>query len=72
MTDFENARKLAQSPAGQQLAAMLQQMGGPQLQQAMDGAARGDFSQAKQAISALMNNPQARQLLEQLGEAHGK
>ncbi len=76
MNDFEKtipqARKLAQSPQGQQLAALLQQLGGPDLHQALQRASAGDFSQAKQAISALMENPQARQLLEQLGGINGK
>lgn len=72
MTDFENARKLAQSPEGQKLAALLQQLGGPDLEQAMKQAAKGDFSQAKLALTSLMQNPQARQLLEQLGGANGK
>ena len=76
MSDFEHAlqeaKRLSGTPEGQQLAAMLQQLGGPDLQQTIDQAAAGDFSQAQQVISALMRNPQARQLLEQLGGFHGK
>ncbi|MGM9589520.1 MAG: hypothetical protein ACI3V0_05035 [Faecousia sp.] len=76
MPDFEKtipqAKKLAQSPEGQQLAALLQQLGGSNLQQAMERAAKGDFSQAQQVISTLMENPQARQLLEKLGGTNGK
>lgn len=76
MSDFDHAiqeaMKLAATPEGKQLAALLQQLGGQNLQQTMDHAAAGDFSQAKKAISTLMQNPEARQLLEKLGGNHGK
>ncbi len=76
MSNFEKmlpqAQKMAQSQEGQQLASLLQQLGGPDLQQAMDNAAAGDFSQAQKVLSALMQNPQARQLLQQLGGNYGK
>ncbi len=64
---MQEALRLAKSPAGQQLLAILQQSGGAQLQQAMTQAAAGDYEAAKQALSGLMNRPEARQLLEQLG-----
>ena len=76
MSDFdhamEEARRLAGTPEGIQLAARLQQLGGYNMQQAMEAAAAGDLRQAKQAVSALMQDPQARQLLEMLGGNHGK
>lgn len=76
MSDFnhaiQEARKLANTPEGKQLAALLQQLGGHSMQQAMDAAATGDLTQARQAISALMQNPEARQLLEKLGGSNGK
>lgn len=59
--------RLAQSPAGQQLLALLQQNGGQQLQQAVDLASTGDYSQAKQALSALMASPEVQKLLKQMG-----
>ena len=75
MSDFENAMKdakrLAGSPEGKQLAALLQQLGGGDLQKAMDRAAAGDFSAAQNALSQLMKNPQARIILEKLGGNHG-
>lgn len=76
MSDFEHAmqeaKKLAQTPEGKQLAAMLQQLGGYEVQQAMDRAAAGDMNQAKQIVSALLQDPLARQLLEKLGGGNGK
>ena len=76
MSDFEHAiqeaKKLAATAEGQQLAKLLQQLGGPDLQQAMDSAAAGDLAQAQKAIMALMKDPEARKLLQQLGGTHGK
>lgn len=76
MSDFDHAmqeaKRLAQTPEGKQLAAMLQQLGGYDVQQAMDRAAAGDMSQAKQMVSALLQDPQARQLLNKLGGGNGK
>ncbi len=64
---MQEVLRLARSPAGQQLIAMLQQSGGDRLQQAMAQAAAGDYEAAKQALSGLLNTPQAQRLLEQLG-----
>lgn len=76
MSDFEHAiqeaRKLSGTPEGKQLAAMLQQLGGYNMQQALDQAAAGDFRQAKQAILRLMQDPEARALLNKLGGGNGK
>ena len=64
---MQDILRMAQSPAGQQLIQMLQHSGGQDLKQAMDKAAAGDYTQAKQAISDLLKDPQARKLMEQLG-----
>jgi len=76
MSDFEHAlqeaKRLSGTPEGKQLAAMLQQLGSADLQQTMDRAAAGDLSGAQQIISSLLRDPQARQLLQQLGGANGK
>ena len=64
---IEDAMRFAGTPAGQQLLNMLQQSNNPALQQAMQKAAEGDFQQAKQAMSALLQDPQIKKLLEQMG-----
>lgn len=64
---MQEALRLAKSPAGQQLLALLQNSGGPQLQQAAKHAASGDYTQAQQAISGLLENPEIQALLKQLG-----
>lgn len=64
--DLSQLMRLAQSPAGQQLLAALQQTGGAELQGAMAKAAAGDYSQAQKTISAFLSTPEAKKLLEQL------
>ena len=66
--DMRQLMKLAQSSAGQQLLQLLQQQGGNELQSAVKKASSGDFSQARQALSALLERPEAKQLLKQLEE----
>lgn len=59
--------KMAQSPAGQQLLCLLQQKGGAELQQAMTKASAGDYEQAKQMLSSLLQDPDAKKLMDTLG-----
>lgn len=64
---MQEAMKIASTPAGQQLMKLLRKNGGQELQEAIAKAASGDYAQAKQAISALLADPEAKKLLEQLG-----
>lgn len=64
---IQQAMQIARSPAGQQLIALLQKNGGQEFQNAMAKAASGDYEQAKQALSALMADPEAQALLNELG-----
>ena len=64
---MQEVLRMAASPAGQQLIALLRQQGGSEVQNAMSGAASGDYAQAKRAIEALMDDPQAKKLLKELG-----
>lgn len=68
---IQEARRLSGTREGRQLAVLLGQLGGADLQQAMDKAAAGDLSQAKQLLEALMQNPKAVELLRQLGGTDG-
>lgn len=70
-TDFtpeklEQARLLADTPAGRQLKALLQQNNAQGLRKAMDQAAKGDYASAKQTIEAFLATPEAAALLRQL------
>ena len=64
---MQDILRMAQSPAGQQLIKMLQQKGGQELQQAIAKAAAGDYTKAKETLSDLMNDPQAKKLLDEMG-----
>ena len=58
--------QLANSDAGRQLIAYLQQQNGKQVNAAMEQAAAGDYSQAKRTVNELLSDPKTMQLLEQL------
>lgn len=59
--------RMAASPAGQQLIALMKQQGGSDFQKAMNSAAAGDYTQAKRAIESIMSDPKAQKLLKELG-----
>lgn len=66
--DMSYLMKLARSPAGQQLLAMLQRNGGSDLQSAVSQASAGNYDQAKQTLSSLLSTPEAQDLLKKLEE----
>lgn len=68
---IREAMRLAHTPAGKQLIQILQNSKDPNLQKAMSSAAAGDHGAAKQALSAILSNPEAQKLLQQMGENHG-
>ena len=64
---MQEALRLAQSPAGQRLLAMLRQQNQNQMETAMTQAKAGNMEDAKLTIEAMMNTPELQQLLRQLG-----
>ena len=64
---IREARRIAATPAGQELVRLLQRTGGEELKQAMAKAAAGDYSAAQKALSALLQDPEAQKLMNQLG-----
>jgi hypothetical protein len=68
---IRKAMQLAQTAEGQQLLRLLQSTDGAGLQAAMDRAAAGDYTAAKKALSGILNNPEARRLLQQMGGNYG-
>lgn len=64
---MEQALAFAKSPAGQQLMNLLRQNGSADLDKAAKLAASGDTTQARDALSSLLDDPQVRQLLKQFG-----
>ena len=64
---MEEVMRLAKSPAGQKLLAMLQQNDSGKLDQAVSQAKTGDYSSAGQTLSAMLSSPEAQKLLKELG-----
>lgn len=64
---MEELMKLANSPAGQQLMAMLKSQDSGKLEQAAAQAKSGDYSQAGQTLSSMLSSPEARRLIKELG-----
>lgn len=63
----EDILRMASSPAGRQLIAMLQQRDSSALEQAVSQAKAGDFSTASKTLSAMLSSPEAQQLIKDLG-----
>lgn len=64
---IQEAMRLANSPAGQQLLALLKRTDSTALQQAAAQASAGDMEKAKAALQQFMATPQAQELLKELG-----
>ena len=64
---MDEVMRVAKSPAGKQLMAMLQQNDNGQLQQAVAQAKGGDYANAGKTLSALLSSPEAQKLLKELG-----
>ena len=63
---MQEALRLAQSPAGQQLLAMLRQENDGQLQQAVQKASGGDLAGAAQILNTLLASDEAQSLLRKM------
>ena len=64
---MEEVMRVAKSPAGKQLMAMLQQTSNDQVQQAVTQAKGGDYANASKTLSQLLSSPEAQKLLKELG-----
>ena len=64
---MEEVMRLAKSPAGQQLLALLQQKDSAALAQATAQAKSGNYSQAGQTLSSLLSSSEAQKLMTELG-----
>ena len=64
---MEDVMRIAKSPAGQQLMALLQQKDSAALAEASAQAKAGNYSQAGQTLSALLSSPEAQRLMKELG-----
>ena len=64
---MEDAQAFAQSPAGQQLLALLQSTDNSALRQAMEQASAGDLTKARDILTPLLSSPEVRKLMQQFG-----
>ncbi len=65
---IQDALRMAQSPAGQQLLALLRSQKPEQLQQVMALAQSGDMAKAGASLQTMLSSPQARQLMKEMEE----
>lgn len=63
---LQEAMRMASTPAGQRLIAMLRQGNDGELRQAMEQASSGDYETARKTLSQVLSTPEAQELLRQL------
>lgn len=64
---MEEIMRLAKSPTGQQLIAMLQKQNSGQLEQAVLYAKTGNYAQASQTLRSMLSSDEAQKLMKELG-----
>ena len=64
---MQEAMRLANSPTGQQLLALLKQADPATLQKAMQQVSSGDYSQVSQTLAPLLASEDVKKLLQQMG-----
>lgn len=64
--DYSQLLKIANSPAGQELIALVQKNADEQFQAAMRQAQAGDYSQAQSIISQILSTPEAKELMKKI------
>lgn len=66
-----DAMRLANTPEGKQLIAMLQAAGGNDLEQARKAAAKGDYESAKSNLSEILKSPGIQALIREMEQKNG-
>ena len=66
----KEAQRLAQTPEGQKLMALLQQQDNAALQKAMTEASVGNYQAAGAILQSLLSSQEAKSLMRQLGGKH--
>lgn len=64
---IQEAMRIASTPQGQQLIEALKKNSGNDLENALRKAQTGDYTEARKAITSLMDTPEIKALLKQLG-----
>lgn len=65
--NISELQQLVQSEAGQQLLAYLRKTDAEALQEATQKAQTGSYTEAAQALSAMLASPEAQEILKKLG-----
>ena len=68
---LQQVLKLAQSPAGQKLMAMLQSADQQTLSKARQQAADGDYTTAKDTLSSILHSAQMQQIIQEMRNQNG-
>lgn len=68
---MQDAMRLANSPAGKELLALLKESSDGTVEQARKQAEHGDFEQVKKTLAEVMKNPNVQKLLEEMRKANG-
>ena len=68
---MEDVMRVAKSPAGQQLMALLQQRDSAAVAEATAQAKSGNYAQAGQTLRELLSSPEAQKLMKELGGKNG-
>lgn len=69
---MQEALRIAKSPEGQKLIQLVRQSDPGKLQQVLTSAASGNFNQAKDTLTALLDSPEAKELLSRMGGENGQ
>ena len=64
---MQEALRLANSPAGQQLLALLRETDSARLEQAAAEVSSGDYTKASKTLGNLLSSPEIQKLLKELG-----
>lgn len=64
---MQQAMRLANTPEGKQLISLLQKNNPAAVQQAMQQASAGDYSQIAKTLAPLLASPEVRALIKQMG-----
>lgn len=64
---IRNAMKIAGTPQGQQFISLLRSSSGKALDIALNKAAVGDYTDMQKLLSGILDKPEAKELLKQLG-----
>lgn len=65
---FQDAARLAQSPAGQEIMKLLRQKNAGQLQNAVEQATSGHYDQVQETLKEFVQDSRIQELLRHIGE----